>query len=130
MKKVSVENGESLLIHEIEINSTVVTLCAHESEFEGESLITEFITRIPLLWSNLYSTMESEFNDYGHSEDFPPSEFFMTVSRMTDVDVFMGEKSDFLLRFEFDVEKFSDSIPIYDFFLDREFKVVHDQVVF
>lgn len=129
MKQISGENGGRLLIHETQVDSVPIALCVDEKETDSEQLLNEFADRIPSLWSGLYSIMESGFADYGHSEEFPPPEFFLSIGRMTPDD-YMGDKSDFHLRFEFEVEKFSDKLPMYDFFLDGDSKIVHHQPVF
>ncbi len=129
MEKVTGEDGESRWMRETTVDHFVVVLCINDEEPHAEALVAEFVHRLPLIWSDFYSTMQSGFADYGHSAEFPPLEFFLSISRMTP-DLYMGDKSSFHVRFEFEIEDFSDKLPFYDFYLSDSFGIVHHQPVF
>ena len=128
MKHVEID-GEDLLVEELEIVGDSITICVGTDELDAKELLQDFIQRFPAKWPKFYKKMHSAFDDYGHSEDFPPKEFFISVNRMNR-GVFMGKRSSILVRFEFEVEQSSDSIPIYDFFVTSRLRIVHHQVVF
>lgn len=129
MKKVEIEDGEKLWIDESTIEGSKAVLCVGADEARAQELLKDLVTRFPSIASTLYRTMKTGFDDYGHSEDFPPDEFFVSISRMSP-DVYMGDRSSLMLRFEFEEEDFSDTIPIYDFFLTDDLDIVHHQPVF
>lgn len=106
-----------------------VVICIGREVPASKELLKLFSSRISEIWPGLFSTMETEFEESGHSEEFPPAMFIVDVSRM-DPECYMGDKSSFFLRFEFEREKFSDTLPFYDFFLDGDLKTVHHQPVF
>ena len=129
MEKITGDDGESLWMHETTVDHFAIVVCTNDEQSDAEALVAEFVHRLPSMWSDFYSTMQSGFADYGHSEEFPPAEFYLSISRMTP-DLYMGDKSSFHLRFEFEIEDFSDKLPFYDFYLDDSSKVVHHQPVF
>ncbi|GHC68216.1 hypothetical protein [Roseibacillus persicicus] len=99
-------------------------------EVRGASDIANlFSSQVAKIWPDLFSTMKGGFDDYGHSDEFPPAMFFMHVGRTTP-DVYMGKESSYHARFEFEREKFSHTLPFYDFFLDDNLRTVHHQPVF
>ena len=128
MKYVEID-GEELLVCESEVNGVGIAICVGAGEQDAEELLQDFVQRFPTKWPKFEKKMRSAFDDYGHSEDFPPEELFLSLSRMSR-DVFMGKRSSILARFEFDVEEFSDSIPIYDFFVTARLRIMHHQAVF
>lgn len=129
MKQVEIEDGENLWVVETTVEGSKVVLCVGVDESDAENLLRDLSKRFPSIWPELDRTMRTGFEEYGHSEDYPPESFVVSASRMTP-GVYMGDESSFVLRFEFAVEKFSDSIPIYDFFLNDDLAVVHHQPVF
>ena len=122
-------DGEKFWKHEMNIDSVPITICTDDKEPEAEQLISNFINKIESIWGELYSTLESGFKDYGHIDEFPPKNFFLNLLRMTP-EFYQGDKSDLLIRFEFDVEDFSDKLPFYDFYINNNYKIVHHQPVF
>ena len=129
MKQVPTDDGGSLWVHEALANGLPLTVCVDSEVPDAQALLSDFAEMIPEIWPELYMTMQTGFEDYGHSEEFPPAHFLAGLGRMT-ADVFMGDASSYHLRFEFEVDKFSDHLSIYDFFLDDDFWVVHHQPVF
>ena len=129
MKHVRDEDGEGVWVDRMSIDGSQLKVYVPDNEGDSEKLLADFIRQIPSIWSDLYSTMKSAFDDYGYPDDFPPEEFFLGVGRMSP-DVYMGDRSSFFLRFEFDAEAFSDTIPIYDFYLDEGYRIAHHQPVF
>lgn len=106
-----------------------VVICIGREEPNSKSILELFSSRIADIWPELFSTMKSGFDGYGHSDEFPPALFLMDIGRMTP-EVYMGDQSSFHVRFEFEHEKFSDTLPFYDFFLDDSLRIVHHQPIF
>ena len=129
MKKVQLENGENIWVFESTIDENPIVVFVSDDEPDGRALLDRFARQLPHTWNDLYLAMESGFAECGHSDEFPPEEFFLNIAR-TDPKEFMGDKSSFLVRFEFEIDEEGGELPIYDFFLDDDFKIVHHQPVF
>ena len=129
MKKVPLENGDSIWVFETEIDGTTIVAFVAENEKDAKALLNSFSAQLPLIWPTLYSTMESGFDDYERADEFPPEEFFLSLGR-----VVAGEDTKdgtrFHVRFEFEIEESSDELPSYEFFLDENFGIVHHRPVF
>ena len=117
------------LVHEANIDQHLIVICVGREEVQARQLLQLFSTHISSIWPALYSTLEAGFDDYDHADEFPPDIFFFHASRMAPK-FYMGDESDFRLRLEIDAEKFSNTLQIYDFFLDGELNFVHHQPVF
>jgi hypothetical protein len=117
------------LYHETIQGDFPIVLCVGREESAARKLLDNIASSLPSLWPELYSTLESGFEGYGHSDEFPPQSFFVSISR-TVSGCYMADQSSFYLRFEFPREKFSSTLGFYDFFLDDQFRTVHHQPVF
>ena len=115
--------------YETKVDGFQIVICVGKEETASKKILNQFTSKISDLFPQLFSIMESTFEDYDQSDNFPPSLFFMDIC-LTSPNAFMGEDSRFHIRFEFDIEKFSEIIPLYDFFLAENLDVVHHQPVF
>lgn len=129
MKKVQLEDDEPIWVLETTIDEAPVTIFTEVEQADSQALLAGFADRLPSVWATIYSTMKTGFCDYGHSEEFPPEQFLISLSRMSK-EYYMGDKSSLHVRFEFEWEDFSDTIPFYDFYLNDDFDIVHHQPVF
>lgn len=116
------------LFNQTTLDGSMILLSVDDQETNGEKSLSLFMKNISLIWPNLFSTMKSNFDNYGYTEHFPPKRFLAHIHRMTpDKGEYMADKSSYLLRFDFELEKFVDGIPYYDFFLSDDLSVVRAQ---
>ena len=123
------DDGEHAWIYKTTVDGLPLTVWVGNDEPDAGALLEEFAHQLPRVWGKLYSTMDDSFAGYGQADTFPPSRFLLNLGR-SEPHEFTGDKSSLLLRFEFEVEEYSEQIPIYDFFLTDSYEIVHHQVVF
>ena len=117
------------LYHETSKDDYRIVLCVSREEKAAPELMSQSIDRILRQWDEIFSILESGFEGYGYEDDFPPELFFFDIGRITP-GCYKSDESSYLMRFQVDAEPLSDTLKIYDFYFDEDYKIVHHQPVF
>jgi len=117
------------LYHETTKDDHRIVLCVSRAEEAASDLMSQSVTRILPMWNEIFTTLQSGFEGYGYGDDFPPELFFFDIGHITP-GCYKSDESSYLMRCEVDAEPFCDTLSIYDFYFDEDFKIVHHQPVF
>lgn len=99
-----------------------VPIATEDCSDDSKSVLNVLIQGWELLWPEMLSRLQEDMKGYGCEQELGRDEFMGSISRM-DPECYMGDKSDYFLRLEF------DEPPLWDFFL-KDTTIVHFQPVF
>lgn len=95
---------------------------APDNSPDSDKLIDEIAAAWPEVWPKMRTYLVAEMRDYEVEPVLGRDEFIGSIQRMTP-GVFMGDRSDIMIRLEF------EEPPLWDFFI-RGSRIVHSQPVF
>lgn len=116
------EDGAAAAIHLPIEPHGLALLVAPDCTPASSKLIDEMVAVWPELWPKIKSCLDAEMKEYGVEAVLGKSNFIGSFGRTTP-EAYMGDKSDIMIRLEF------EKPPLWDFFI-RSSTIVHSQPVF
>ena len=116
------EDGPAAAIHLPIEPHGLALFVAPDDTTDSHTLIDEIVAVWPQLWPKMRGYLNTEMKGYGVEAVLGRDEFIGSLDRMTP-DVYMGDKSDIMIRLEF------KNPPLWDFFI-RGTIIAHSQPVF
>jgi hypothetical protein len=116
-------DGDEALVVELPIPPfETVAIATEDCSDDSRLVLDALIQDWEELWPEMLTRLQEDMKGYGCEQELGRDEFMGSISRM-DPECYMGDKSDYFLRLEF------DEPPLWDFFL-KDAKIVHFQPVF
>jgi len=121
--EMDLEGGDKVLATELPVAPFgTAYFAAPDASSDSREILNELIHHWSELWPEMLDRLLSDMQSYGVEQKLGSDEFIGSISRM-DANCYMGDKSDYLLRLDF------EEAPFWDYFL-RNGEIVHFQPVF
>jgi len=114
-------DGDIALVVELPIPPfETVSIASEDTSSESRNMLEELVRDWDRLWPDMLERLQDSMTRYEDCEQvLGRDEFMGSICRMSP-ESYMGDKSDYLLRLEF------DEPPLWDFFL-KDIQIIHFQ---
>ena len=121
--ELDLEDGDKVFVTELPVAPFgTAFFTTPDASNDSREILNELVHRWSDLWPEMLDRLQSDMQSYGVEQKLGTDDFIGSIWRM-DADCYMGDRSDYLLRLDF------EEPPLWDYFL-RNGEIVHFQPVF